>query len=102
MELLQGQHQQLYLIGGNDGDDWLDAVEVYSPSEGSWYTAQAMPLERGYGAAAAIDRQLFVMGGGNGESWLQSVLMCDLDAGNWVEVSDAVRKRCLACHVPGV
>ena len=82
----QGRHEELYLTGGNDGVRWLDAVEVYSPTTGSWRTAQPMPLERGYGAAAAIERQLFVMGGGNGSSWLQSVMMCNLDSGAWVEV----------------
>ena len=85
--MVQGQHQELYLTGGNDGVRWLDAVEVYSPSKGSWLTSHPMPLERGYGAAAAIERQLFVMGGGNGSSWLQSVMMCNLETGDWVEVS---------------
>ncbi len=86
--LLQGlQGQELYLTGGNDGVSWLDAVEVYTPSRGSWLTADPMPLERGYGAAAAIGRQMFVMGGGNGSSWLQSVMMCNLETGTWVEAS---------------
>ena len=88
MQALQGQ--ELYLTGGNDGVRWLDAVEVYTPSRNSWVTAEAMPLERGYGAAAAIGRQMFVMGGGNGSSWLQSVMMCNLEAGSmtgsWIEV----------------
>lgn len=86
---LQG-HQELYLTGGNNGESWLDAVEVYNPSQGSWYTVQPMPLERGYGAAAAIGRQLYVMGGGNGESWLQSCMMCNVDDGDWIEVSAGV------------
>ncbi|KAL0034467.1 hypothetical protein WJX79_003839 [Trebouxia sp. C0005] len=81
------QGQELYLTGGNDGTAWLDAVEVYTPTRGSWVTAQPMPLERGYGAAAAIGRQMFVMGGGNGSSWLQSVMMCNLETGTWVEVA---------------
>ncbi|KAL0053072.1 hypothetical protein WJX82_000472 [Trebouxia sp. C0006] len=81
------QGQELYLTGGNDGTAWLDAVEVYTPTRGSWVTAQPMPLERGYGAAAAIGRQMFVMGGGNGSSWLQSVMMCNLETGIWVEVA---------------
>lgn len=81
------QGQELYLTGGNDGTAWLDAVEVYNPSRGSWVTAEPMPLERGYGAAAAIGRQMFVMGGGNGSSWLQSVMMCNLETGHWVEVA---------------
>lgn len=81
------QGQELYLAGGNDGVSWLDAVEVYTPSRNQWVTAQRMPLERGYGAAAAIGRQMFVMGGGNGSSWLQSVMMCNLETGSWLEVS---------------
>lgn len=78
--------QELYLSGGNDGVSWLDAVEVYIPSRGQWATSEPMPLERGYGAAAAIGRQMFVMGGGNGSSWLQSVMMCNLETGAWLEV----------------
>ena len=80
------QGQELYLTGGNDGVSWLDAVEVFTPSRRHWVTAEPMPLERGYGAAAAIGRQMFVMGGGNGSSWLQSVMMCNLATGTWVEV----------------
>ena len=88
VHVVQGlQGQELYLTGGNDGTAWLDAVEVYTPTRGSWVTAQPMPLERGYGAAAAIGRQMFVMGGGNGSSWLQSVMMCNLETGIWVEVT---------------
>ncbi|KAL3150536.1 hypothetical protein ABBQ32_000352 [Trebouxia sp. C0010 RCD-2024] len=79
--------QELYLSGGNDGVSWLDAVEVYIPSRGQWATSEPMPLERGYGAAAAIGRQMFVMGGGNGSSWLQSVMMCNLETGAWLEVA---------------
>lgn len=82
--------QELYLSGGNDGVSWLDAVEVYIPSRGQWATSEPMPLERGYGAAAAIGRQMFVMGGGNGSSWLQSVMMCNLETGAWLEVRHAV------------
>ena len=84
--VVQGQYQELYLTGGNDGTRWLDALEIFSPSRGSWRTGQAMPLERGYGAAAAIEQQLYVMGGGNGSSWLQSVMMCNLRTGDWLEV----------------
>lgn len=82
--------QELYLTGGNDGVSWLDAVEVYIPSRGQWALSEPMPLERGYGAAAAIGRQMFVMGGGNGSSWLQSVMMCNLETGAWLEVRSAV------------
>ena len=92
MQGLQGQ--ELYLTGGNDGTAWLDAVEVYTPSRGSWVTAEPMPLERGYGAAAAIGRQMFVMGGGNGSSWLQSVMMCNLETGHWVEVRFHLSRFC--------
>ena len=85
MQGLQGQ--ELYLTGGNDGVRWLDAVEVYTPSRNEWVPAERMPLERGYGAAAAIGRQMFVMGGGNGSSWLRDCMMCNLETGAWLEVS---------------
>lgn len=85
---MQGLHgQELYLTGGNDGIRWLDAVEVYTPSRSQWVIAERMPLERGYGAAAAIGRQMFVMGGGNGSSWLRDCMMCNLETGAWLEVS---------------
>ncbi len=99
VHVVQGlQGQELYLTGGNDGTAWLDAVEVYTPTRGSWVTAQPMPLERGYGAAAAIGRQMFVMGGGNGSSWLQSVMMCNLETGTWVEVTAHLPATVDSCH----
>ncbi|KAK9829602.1 hypothetical protein WJX72_006822 [[Myrmecia] bisecta] len=79
--------QELYMVGGNDGTNWLNVMDIYTPAGGAWTSAQPMPAARGYGAAAAIGRNLYVMGGGNGESWLQSVMCYAIDEGRWFEVA---------------
>lgn len=67
----------VYLLGGNDGKDWLDVVEVYTPARNTWRDVPPMPMERGYGASVSLDGSIYVMGGGNGAAWLDSMIRLD-------------------------
>lgn len=79
------QVEDVYLLGGNDGKGWLDAVDVFTPARDSWRSAPAMPIERGYGEAVPLDGRIYVVGGGNGVEWLDSVLRLDPRQG-WQQV----------------
>ena len=79
------QLDDLYLLGGNDGHQWLDLVDILSPDVRRWHYGTPMPSARGYGAAAAIGRHLFMVGGGNGAAWLNTTIMLDPTHG-WQEV----------------
>jgi len=87
------QLDDLYLLGGNDGHQWLDLVDVLSPDVRRWRYGTPMPSARGYGAAAAIGRHLFMVGGGNGAAWLNTTIMLDPTHG-WQEVR-LLRTSCL-------
>lgn len=69
--------EDVYLLGGNDGKDWLDVVEVYTPARDTWRDARPMPMERGYGESVSLDGYIYVMGGGNGAAWLDSMIRLD-------------------------
>lgn len=76
------QMDDVYLLGGNDGKDWLDVVEVYTPARDTWRDVPPMPMERGYGASVSLDGSIYVMGGGNGAAWLDSMIRLDSQQ-NW-------------------
>ena len=71
------QTEDVYLLGGNDGKDWLDGVELLMPACNGWRDAPPMPLERGYGGAVSVEGSVYVMGGGNGTAWLNSMVRLD-------------------------
>ena len=79
------QLQDLYLLGGNDGHQWLDLVDIVSPDVRRWRSGPKLPSARGYGAAAAIGQHLFMVGGGNGTAWLNTTIMLDPTHG-WQQV----------------
>jgi hypothetical protein len=83
--MLAAQPEDLYLLGGNDGHEWLDVVDVLSPDIRRWRSGASLPSARGYGAAAAIGRHLFMVGGGNGTAWLSTTIMLDPTHG-WQQV----------------
>ena len=83
--MLGVQPEDLYLLGGNDGQEWLDVVDVLSPDIRRWRSEPSLPSARGYGAAAAIGLHLFMVGGGNGAAWLSTTIMLDPTHG-WQQV----------------
>lgn len=85
MRLPQGQ--TVFLLGGNNGKEWLKLGDTFTPSINTWSAgAINLPHNHGYGAAAALGRSIYLVGGGQGETWLSSVLRYDVDDQAWFEV----------------
>ena len=38
--------QELYLMGGNDGANWVENVEIFCPRRGTWVQGKPMPSAR--------------------------------------------------------
>ncbi|KAK9808555.1 hypothetical protein WJX73_008282 [Symbiochloris irregularis] len=78
--------QTVFLLGGNNGSEWLESGDIYHPLTSTW-TGQAvnLPYRHGYGAAVAIGRSIYLLGGGSGTTWLNSVLRYDADDQRWFE-----------------
>ena len=38
--------QELYLMGGNDGTNWVENVEIFCPRRGTWVQGKPMPSAR--------------------------------------------------------
>lgn len=54
---------RVYVIGGWDGQRYVDTVFVYDVAANRWTTGVPLPLARGFSAAAALNDALYVVGG---------------------------------------
>ncbi len=76
---------RIYLIGGFDGFNYLNTVEVYNTSIAEFDNSVAFPAisEAKSGAGAVvIGDKLYVIGGYNGLKYSDTVEVCDLSADN--------------------
>lgn len=65
----------VYVMGGYDGDDYLDVVEAYDPRQDQWRTVPApMPTPRAYAAAGAVEGRIYVIGGATGGLFGESIV----------------------------
>lgn len=58
----------LYVLGGWDGNEYLDTAYVYDPAGDSWRPLSSLPAPRAYAAGDALMGRLYVTGGSDGES----------------------------------
>ena len=91
--------EDVHLLGGNDGAEWLDVVDIYTPARDDWREAAPMPMERGYGEAVPLDGCIYVMGGGNGAEWLDSMIRLDPWHG-WHQVGASIELRRMLLEMP--
>ncbi len=57
-------HQnRVYVLGGWDGQRYVDTVFVYDVAANRWTTCTPLPLARGFSAAAILNDALYVVGG---------------------------------------
>lgn len=83
LDLLSGSHvagspalsrpralpQEVYLMGGFNGVEWLGSVERYRPATDEWEEVAPMAAKRSYAASAVLDGLAYVFGGGEGQLW---------------------------------
>lgn len=76
---------RIYVVGGFNGFNYLNTVEVYNPSIAEFDNSIAFPAisEAKSGAGAVvIGNKLYVIGGYNGLKYSDTVEVCDLSADN--------------------
>lgn len=61
--------QEVYLMGGFNGTEWLGSVDRYRPSRDEWEVVAPMSAKRSYAASAVLDGMVYVFGGGEGQLW---------------------------------
>jgi DNA-binding CsgD family transcriptional regulator len=54
---------RVYVIGGWDGQRYVDTVFIYDAAANRWTTGAPLPLARGFSAAAALNAAIYVVGG---------------------------------------
>ena len=57
----------LYVMGGWDGDYYLDHLEVYDTRAAKWRSAQHLSAPRAYGAPVVMDGHIYLIGGLSGQ-----------------------------------
>jgi kelch-like protein 20 len=71
-EELQTPVQQVYILGGHDGNSWLRTVNVLCPSRSEYFPVASLQTPRSYAAASVLMGQIYVFGGGNGKLWYET------------------------------
>ena len=82
--------ENIYVMGGYDGNDTLRTCEIYNPPSNSWSSIEPMNVARSNAGAAFLNRKIFVVGGWDGVS-LSSVEYYDLVTSEWVRVNSLPR-----------
>jgi DNA-binding CsgD family transcriptional regulator/N-acetylneuraminic acid mutarotase len=54
---------RVYVMGGWDGQRYVDTVFIYDAAANRWTTGAPLPLARGFSAAATLDAAIYVVGG---------------------------------------
>jgi len=73
---------KIYVIGGAESNQALDAVECFDPQDSSWSTLASMPTPRSDLAAAAVGGKLYAIGGYDGRT-LNTVELFDPCGNAW-------------------
>lgn len=84
---------QVLLIGGHDGNGWLDSIDVFTPNQSTFNQFKSMPAPRSFCAALSTMDGLFIMGGGDGNSWYDSVMLLPSDGASWKALAPLSDKR---------
>ena len=80
--------EELYVMGGHDGQNPISSVERYDPAKNAWEAVAPMSTARAAPAAAVVDGKLYVMGGQDGGiRLLSSVEQYDPAKNEWVAMA---------------
>ena len=86
-------NQQIYAIGGHDGQSYLNSVERFDPVANQWFSDVAPTTTRTSVGVAVLDEYLYAVGGQDGVSCLNIVEKYDLQANKWSRVAPMTSKR---------
>jgi DNA-binding CsgD family transcriptional regulator/N-acetylneuraminic acid mutarotase len=83
----------LYLIGGNDGQSYLDESFVYDPAEDTWRPLPPLPQPGAYASGGALTGKLIVVGGENESGILAKCHLFDPAESSWSDCPDMLLPR---------
>ena len=83
----------LYLIGGHDGQSYLDASYVYDPAEDTWRPLPPLPQAGAFASGGALTGKLIVVGGENESGDLASCNLFDAAESSWSSCPDMLLPR---------
>jgi len=83
----------LYLLGGHDGQSYIDASYVYDPAEDSWRPLPEMPQAGAYAAGGTLTGKLIVVGGENESGELAACHLFDPAEASWSDCPDMLLPR---------
>jgi len=86
-------YDKLYAIGGFDGCQDLNTVEVYNPKSNVWSSGLQMGTNRSCLGVAVLHNLLYAIGGYDGSSCLNSVERYDPLSNQWTSVAKMNGKR---------
>lgn len=83
----------LYVLGGHDGESYLDTVYVYDPASDSWRPLPVLPEARAASSGGTLAGQLMVVGGENDSGALNTCYQFDPAAASWAQCPDLLAPR---------
>jgi DNA-binding CsgD family transcriptional regulator len=63
---------KLFVFGGWDGNQYVNTVYEYEPSQDLWHVRSPMPTARGFAGTVAIGGAIYIIGGYDGEQSLSN------------------------------
>ena len=83
---------QLHVLGGFDGNDYLDSMEIFNGT--NWVMGVSMNSARAYFAAVVLNGELYAIGGeDNDHEYLLSVEKYNDEVGYWVDAKNLNNAR---------
>uniref|UniRef100_A0A8C4QMH2 BTB domain-containing protein n=1 Tax=Eptatretus burgeri TaxID=7764 RepID=A0A8C4QMH2_EPTBU len=91
-------HGKVYAVGGYDGSQRLNSVEMYDSEINIWCTAAPLPLAVSSAAIAACCDRLYVVGGGTDDNTCSDQVQCyDPDSNTWtLRAPIPIARRCIS------
>jgi DNA-binding CsgD family transcriptional regulator len=83
----------LYLLGGWDGEQYLDVNYVYDVGADSWRPLSPLPHARAFAAGSAVTGSIYVVGGYDGVEELSLCHFLDVGTGEWNVCPDMLLPR---------
>lgn len=85
--------ENLFFIGGWDGEEYLNSALIYDPENDTWRDLPPLNQRRARATGGIIDDRLYVVGGWDGQSRLTSCEYFDLAENAWFACPDLQQAR---------
>lgn len=90
-------NDEIYVIGGRDGNLVLSTIEKYNSATDMWTTLRSMPTERWFPMTEVVDGKIYVIGGisgtGDNRKTVATVEVYSIKDNTWSSLPDAPFSR---------